>query len=354
MEKLKIGILGTWLKAEKFGTMVNEYEGCEVDAVWDRDQDKAREVAGLLGCRTAKDMDEIIDDPDIGGVMILTEYCFHTELLLRCAEAGKHILVEKPLCTSTKDAEKIRSAVKKSGRKFYMSDPFVNGTTIFQKQLMESGALGRIMHGRMKFCRMDDASQDEESIRIRTRMTGGGMMSDLGTHALHSLYYLFGMPEKVYAHFAYESSLAQSIGREDYVTMLMEYADGVTASLECSTIAPGFDNVIEVTGTNGIVLNTDLSGNARTVKYRLLNGSNDSSLNYSKTGMDDEGWYIPDDRMIPDEPTRHVNYWLKMILEDISQEQFENDPLGNCGLSIDRAVDLVKIREMIYDAASRD
>ena len=67
--------------------------------------------------------------------------------------------------------------------------------------------------------------------------------------------------------------------------------------------------------------------------------------------IDSEGWFIPDDSAIPQEPIRHVNYWLGMIKDDISDEQFENDPMGNCGLSINKAVDIMKIREMIYEAA---
>jgi len=347
---VKIGILGTWLKVEKFGGMVNAYPGCKVAAVWDRDRTKAENAAEILGCRAVEMADEIINDPEIDGVMILTEFCFHTDLIIRCAEDGKHILVEKPLCTSMEDAEKIREAVKKSGKKFYMSEPFVSGTTIFQKALMDSGKLGRVMHGRMKFCNMSEVDPDPENIKRLTEMTGGGMMSDLGTHALHSLYYLFGIPEKVYAHFAYGSDFARSIGREEYVTIQMEYPDGVTASLECSTIAQDFGNVLEVTGTEGVCVNHGLVRHNRQIKYKLTSEEN---VLPSGAFRDDEGWIIPDDAQIPEEPIRHVNYWLKMIIEDISPEQFENDPLGSCGLSIDRAVDLVKIRNMIYEAADR-
>ena len=350
MEVLKIGILGTWLKVEKFGGMVNAYPGCKVEAVWDRDMAKAESAAEILGCRAVETADEIINDPEIDGVMILTEYCFHTELLLKCAGAGKHILVEKPLCTSVEDAEKIRDIVKKSGKKFYMSEPYVSATTIFQKQLMDSGKLGRIMHGRMKFCNMREDDPSLENIKRLTEMTGGGMMSDLGTHALHSLYYLFGVPEKVYAHFAYSSDFTRSIGQEEYITIQMEYPDGVTASLECSTMAPDFSNVLEVTGTRGVCVNHGLVRHNRQIKYKLTKEENGLP---SGTFTDDEGWVVPADDMIPEDPIRHVNYWLKMITEDISQEQFENDPLGNCGLSIDRAVDLVKIRNMIYEAADR-
>ena len=348
MKSVNAAILGTWGKGEKFAGLVNNYKGCRVVCVWDYNPANAESVAERIGCRAEADIDKVMADPEIDGVIIITENFMHAELMLKAAEAGKHIFVEKPMCTDILDAYKVQDAVKRNNVKFFMSDPFVGAACIYSKSLIENKTIGKVLNARIRLCEDFKVTDDVEELRLLTEKTGGGMMSDTGGHALHVAEFLFGMPEEVSAMFSYSSQAASACSREEYVNIIMKYADGMVFNAECSTISPNFTNCIEITGTNGIIVDTGTVRHDHSVRY-LRTGEFKTKPFEPAAQISD--WTFAGEEDMPEDPDRHVIYWLRMIMEDISREQHENDMKGTSGLGIDKAVELMEMRQAIYESA---
>lgn len=319
--------------------MANSYDESQTIAVWDVDFAQASAIAKNLNCQTETTYSRLLHNPELTGVVITTPNCLHKEMILQAAAAGKHVFVEKPLCTDVQDAYEIQEAVRKSGIKFYMSDPFVNASTTFIRDFIRSGKLGTLLGVRIRFssARHLENVRSPKQISLETRQMGGGMMSDTGGHALHILHHLIGLPEKVHACFAYGGDTERQCGSDEYITMLMEYPNEVSAIVEAGMISPKFLNTVEVYGTNGVITDLKIEDHSTGVRYRL---------------NEDADWTVVLADQLPPDPDDHIRYWVRMQAEDLPNNLVGVDPASNHGLSIDDAVALVELREAIYAAAA--
>ena len=336
-KRIQTAICGCEGHVEKFGKLINSYEESCTVAVWDPDRAAARRVAEEIGdCRVYEDYDELLRNPEIDGVIIVSPAVMHAEMVLKAIQAGKHIFVEKPVCIHTEDAYEIQEAVKERGVKFYMTDPFVENTTQRLKAMMEEGFFGKLISVRIKYGSLFDLG-GPEGIAGKARRFGGGMMADTGGHPLHGLYYLLGMPEKVYSHFSYLDPAAEKAGYEQIVDLILEYPDHVTVSIACDTVSHGLANMIEVCGTEGAARDVSL-------------GNHKNRLSLRRRG-DAEWTVVPESELGP-VPDDHVRYFIKMIAYDLPNDGVGTDPLSTHGMSIDDSVKLVELRQAIY--ASND
>lgn len=355
MEKrIKLALCGSHAHAEKFGRMINSYPESETVAVWDEDPAKARAVAQALNCRAEESLDELLAGRSLTGAVISILNDQHRRLAVKAAEAGKNIFLEKPLAISLADAYAIRDAVKASGVKFFMTDPFVNASTTYIRSFIRSGKLGRLLSVRVRLCNNISILEalPEEAVREKARRMGGGTMSDTGGHPLHILNYLLGNPERVHARFAYANEARRDYGCEEYITMLMEYPDGLTAVVEAGNIASPYANCIEACGTMGTIVETGLGDRSGEVRYRLCQVREEEfgGPNLREAAARGEWVAVSSGELGPD-PDDHIRYFVRMQAEDISNDQVGVDPRSTHGTSIDTAVELMELREKIYQAA---
>lgn len=352
MSKIKIALCGCRGHIDKFGRMINSYEESETVAVWDPDYDAAKKVADTVGgCEVFTDFDEMLKMPGLDAVVITFHNIWHKELVLKAAAAKKHIFLEKPLCIELADAYEMRDAVKAAGVKFFLTDPFVNASTTYIKRFIESGKLGRILSVRVRFCNNGAIfrQRTDEYMKLEVDRMGGGMMSDQGGHPLHMIHYLLGKPEKIHAHFAYISDYAKSIGNDEYIAMLMEYPDDVVGIVESGLISAGYTNGVEVCGTLGCIADTGTGDRKSDVRYRITERDPNATTPFGPKDISE--WVtVPKDELPPD-PDDHIRYFVKMCAYDLPNEGVGIDPASTHGMSLDSAVELMEMREAIYEAA---
>lgn len=351
--KIKVALCGS--RGQKFGRKVNSYEESKTVSVWDPDPESAKAAAMALGCRYETDYDVLLRDPELTGVVITVPNTMHTEYILKTIAAGKNVFLEKPLCLDVDEAYQIRDAVKQSGVKFFMSDPFVNASTIYIRDFIKSGRLGKLLSVRIRFCSNEHVymERSQESIASETRRMGGGMMSGTGGHPLHIVNYLLGKPEKLHAVFAYGSEASAKAGWEEYIAIMMEYPDEVVAFVEAGKLSPSYVNGVEVCGTKGIITDSGVGDRRSEVRYRLSAVTEaDLTSGKLKDALNRGDWVtVPTDKL-PPEPDDHIRYWVKMQAYDIPNEQVGIDNASTHGVGIDNAVELVEMREAIYKAAT--
>ncbi|MDE7285744.1 MAG: Gfo/Idh/MocA family oxidoreductase, partial [Lachnospiraceae bacterium] len=200
MKKLKFVCAGGWhihaldFPMDRAPKKVPHLEK-EFAAVWDNDKERGEKWAEAMNCMFVEDYDQLLAIPDIDGVLITSETSMHEELIVKAAEAGINVFVEKALTTTNESAYRIREAVKRSNIKFTVSDPVRHGDLLYAKELVDKGVIGELISVRS---RMSNACaiNDQDSIRqyYEVECTGGGAMIDMGYHNIHRIQWFLGKP----------------------------------------------------------------------------------------------------------------------------------------------------------------
>jgi predicted dehydrogenase len=149
---LNVGIIGvgsamSWGR-EAHVPAVQAVAGLTLAAIATRDQQSADQIAGSLGVGRGygKPLD-LVDDPDIDIVTIATPVPTHHDLILAALRAGKHVVTEWPVGTSTKETEEIAAVAAESGLRTAVGlQSRLNPAAVRASELLQSGAIGRILH----------------------------------------------------------------------------------------------------------------------------------------------------------------------------------------------------------------
>lgn len=335
MKKLRIGITGSVGHAEKFVNLINSYEESEV-MVYCAQDDESMEIAARLGLQYEKDYQAMLDHYDLDGVVITVPNAQKRDMVIAAAEAGVSVFLEKPMSASTADALAMQEAVHKAGIKFYMSDPFVRPGILMLKRLITEGELGEVVSANVRLA-MDRAFKEPPLAHIYDKtLSGGGIMADQGTHALHIIHYLFGQPKSLCASVLTYTDAAKTGDIEEQTTAILRYEGGMPVTLETSWISGGGNsNHAIVYGTNAWAEVIDLPGKE---------GSQQLMLHKA----DETVVYIPED--LPPMPKRHVRYFVEMMAKDLPNSIVGTVEESNCGVGIDNAVQLTRMIEAIYTA----
>ncbi len=143
---VRIGILSTASIVGRFVAAARECEHAEIVALAARDPDRARAFARDAGiARAHESYEDLLRDPDVDAVYIPLVNSLHHRYAMKALEAGKHALVEKPMCLSTRDATEIFAAARARGlfATETVKTPFL---PVIQevKRILDAGELGRL------------------------------------------------------------------------------------------------------------------------------------------------------------------------------------------------------------------
>jgi predicted dehydrogenase len=185
----------------------------------------------------------------------------HAAPCIAAAEAGKHILCEKPLARNAAEAKTMLDAVNKAGVKHMVAFNYRFVPAIRQAyELIHSGALGEIFHFRAVYLQEWIVDPNFPMIwRLRKENAGSGALGDLGAHIIDLARHLIAEPKSVMAMTkTFVPERQGEKGREkvtvdDAFISLVEFENGAIGTLEASRFAPGRKNhqVIEVNGSKG-------------------------------------------------------------------------------------------------------
>ena len=187
----------------------------------------------------------------------------HAGPCIAAAQAGKHILCEKPLARSTKEAAAMLEAVTRTGVKHAVAFNYRFVPAIRQaRQLIESGALGEIYHFRAVYLQEWLADPNFAMVwRLTKELAGSGALGDLGAHIIDLARFLVGEPRRVSAitqTFVKQRPLPDGPGVgqvtvDDAFAAVVEFENGAIGTLEASRFSPGRKNyqVLEINGSNG-------------------------------------------------------------------------------------------------------
>jgi len=240
---LRWGIYGTGWISEEFASSCLTHTAQDVITVASRTPGKAQEFAAKVGIASFDESYEsLASRDDIDAVYIATRPSGHLEHALIAIDAGKHVLIEKPIAMNAQEAEKIFAAAKTAGvfAMEAMWNRYLPQASVV-RQIKEQGLLGEPRLILMDFC------QDHAEIPARWVPGGGSAMYDMGVYPVAFSIEHLGYPTRIRAI----GTLAES-GVEAEVTAVLDYENGARAIFTLSAMnhAP---HHATISGSEGIV-----------------------------------------------------------------------------------------------------
>ena len=223
--------------------------GSQLLGVCDPRAEAAGEVAARHGATEVfGDLDTALESSAATAAYVATPVWLHVDHARRALEAGKSVLVEKPLGLSAAGChpllEAARSAAGAAGCSYYRR---LYPAYDHARRLIERGDLGRIVLVRMCYYSwFDPGPDDPKRWRVEREKSGGGPLSDMGTHMFDLLIGLLGMPRRVYARC---DNLVHDWEVEDTASITMTTLDGAHVNASFGWCSRTWRHEMEIIGT---------------------------------------------------------------------------------------------------------
>ncbi|TCC51386.1 Gfo/Idh/MocA family oxidoreductase [Kribbella capetownensis] len=236
-------------------------EGSELVAVVDVEAERAGALSSKYGGEPMTDLKQACTRPDIDAVSICLPSGYHADAAITALEAGKHVIVEKPIDVTLAAADRLIDAEEQTGLTVaVISQRRFQHAPAFMHQAVADGRLGRITTGiaESAFWRSQEY-YDSGGWRGTVALDGGGALMNQGIHVVDLLLWMLGEPVEVQA---YSDRLAhERIEVEDTVAATVRFRSGAIGSIVATTSAyPGRPVRLSVYGDRGsaVIENDDL------------------------------------------------------------------------------------------------
>ena len=266
------GILGAGKIAEsQLAPAIAAVPGHELVAVSRRSLDAAQEFADRHGAQRAYDSaEELLDDGQVNAVYVATPPHLHARQTVLAAQAGKHVLCEKPMALTTGEARAMVEACRAGGVVLTICHyQRFNARHQRIRRLVEGGAIGQVTAARINF---SDRFPPQPGVwHHNPEISGGGPVMDLGIHCIDLLRYLCGPAESVAALM---DTLVDESQVDDTATLLLRLASGaqavVTSHWTTANHEPERTNGLEIWGTEGSIVAAPISAKDSAGSLRVL------------------------------------------------------------------------------------
>ncbi len=261
--KVKVGIIGSGFEAdihaEAFRLMPDE---AEVVAVASPTQGHAVKLAQKYHIpRVFTDYRQMLAESDIEMVTITAPNALHARMTVAAANAGKHVVCEKPLCMTLEEADLMIETCRRQGvLLMYAEELFFTPKYVRAKQMADEGAFGKVYL----------VKQSEKHFGPHAawfwdvKQSGGGVFMDMGCHGIAFCHWFLGRPaiKSVYCQMATHVHGDKTQGEDDCICLL-EFANGAIGLVEDSWARRGgMEDRIEVYGEGGVTVADLHMGNA--------------------------------------------------------------------------------------------
>jgi predicted dehydrogenase len=250
--RLRWGILGVARINERLLPAFRRAAHAELRAIASRTPDRARAAANAHGIPTPHGSYEaLLADPDVDAVYIPLPNTLHAEWTRRAAEAGKHVLCEKPLTPTTEEARELVDFCRARGVR--LMDGFMwphHPRTARLRERLDDGAVGEVRRVSGAFT-FPMEPLDPGNIRLQSRLAGGSLL-DVGCYPVYAIRWAFGAePVRVYATARYQYDV------DVEMSGILWLDDDRVGTFDCGFTLP-YRGWLEIVGTDGLIRVPDL------------------------------------------------------------------------------------------------
>ena len=227
---IRYGVVG--LGRAGWNIHVNDLRGradARIVAVADPVAERREQAAAEFSCQTYTKLSQLLKNADVEVVIVATPSVAHGPDTKKSLVSGKHVVVEKPMAMSLREADSMIAAAEKARKKLFVHQNYRFLTEFTHlRETINSGILGRIFH--IRYCSTSFARRNDWQTLAKN---GGGILNNTCPHPIDQVLQLIG--GKVTQVFGDLQQIASAGDVEDYVKILMRADNGCTADLEIST-----------------------------------------------------------------------------------------------------------------------
>lgn len=268
-EGFRFAIVGCGVIAKTHAEAIARMDEASLVAVADVNVKKAESFGAMHGAAAYRDYHGMLDRQDIDGVIVCTPSGLHGEIAIAAMQAGKHVIVEKPMDISLSRCDEMIGIGERTGKKLaVISQHRFDYASVFLHQAIGQGRLGRPVLGdaHVKWYRKQEY-YDSAAWRGTWSLDGGGALINQSIHTIDLLQWMMGPVESVHA---YATTLTHRMEGEDVAVAALRFKNGALGVIEGTTSAyPGGKARLEIYGERGQVM---ISGD-RLVNWQLADGS---------------------------------------------------------------------------------
>jgi predicted dehydrogenase len=268
---ISVGVIGCGYWGPNLIRNFAESEAAELRWVCDRDARRLERVARRYpSARAASDLDELLADSSLDAVVVATPVATHYPFARRALEAGKHVLVEKPLTASARDAEELINLADRRGLTLMVDHTFVyTGAVRRIKELVEAGEVGDLLYF------------DSVRINLGLFQHDANVVWDLAPHDLSIMDYLVGRrPVALTA----TGSCHIEPGLENIAYVQLRFDDSLIANFHFNWLSPVKIRRTLIAGSRKMIVYDDIEP---TEKVRVY----DSGVERKEREPDEEETY---------------------------------------------------------------
>lgn len=251
----RFGIVGCGVISTTHAKCIDELPGAELVAVCDIIEEKARLLAAKYPAEVYTDYRRMFERSDIDVVNVTTPSGRHAEVAIAAAQAGKHVIVEKPMDVTLAQADAMIDAAAKAGVKLcVISQHRFDPPVVALKKAIDENKLGQLNFGgsHTKWYRSQDY-YDSGEWRGTWALDGGGALINQSIHYVDLLTYMMGPVAEISAYTATRAH--ERIEVEDIAVAALKFKSGALGLLEGNTAAyPGLCARLDIYGSDGSVV----------------------------------------------------------------------------------------------------
>ena len=276
MSRVRVAFIGAGRIADLHALGYGDNPEAELYAVCDADPTWASSRAGEWGASAhCTDYRELLEDPEVDAVEILTPHHLHAEMAVAALAAGKHVSLQKPMARTLAEADEIVAAAQRSQRVFRVFENFrYYPPYVRAKEMLDAGEIGEPVSMRVKVIDGDPqygwrVPMRSWAWRLNEAVSGGGVaVFDHGYHIFSIAMYFLGAVEEVFAWIE-RTEVAAGVSVDAPAVILWRHAGGKRFGTWETVLTPQMvvrskyyanDEWVEITGTRGVIWVTRCSG----------------------------------------------------------------------------------------------
>ena len=240
MKRVGVGVIGTGFWGENQVRVLRQSEIADLVAICDSDKKRAREIGSKYGVPWYSEIDKFLRVPKLQAVTVCTPTQTHLKVGLLAIEAGKSLLVEKPMTGEERAAQKLVNSARKAGVKLLVGfiERFNPGVRAVKKMLTQE-LVGDVI-----------IASGRRVARWPIRIGDVGVVKDTAIHDIDAMRYLF--EEEVSVVFAQTGSL-KTRSYEDYAEIILRFDEGTTGFIDANWLTPRKVRTLIITGSDATI-----------------------------------------------------------------------------------------------------
>lgn len=253
---LKVGVVGLGWWGKQIVNSLEDSDEIQVVRGVDVNVDAVKDFAEAKGFPLTDRYEDVLEDKNVDGVILVTPHGLHEEQVLAAAKAGKQVFCEKPFALHADAAKRMIEACEKNNitvgigheRRYEAAHEEI-------LRMLKDGELGRLLHVEANWSHNNFAGKPASGWRQDSKQAPAGTLTALGVHMTDYLQSLAGPVEEIYARMSHRSD---DFPAEDIISIQLSFRNGVTGYL-CDVATTPFYQRISVFGDRSWVESKDMT-----------------------------------------------------------------------------------------------